>query len=246
MRSSSLLALVLVVGCTDDGVERFEWQGEYVTVYGYGYSEADVCAGSLTALDERIGMVMDILGVEPPQQYRFTWASDDAWQERPFCAPPAFACSYRDKAWSRRLPDMHEAVHMVAASAAEDRCPPLLGEGLADYFDDPRLSRVVPADNYSLTTLIDGHPLPQSARTYARAMHFVSYLGCDPIGIAHGPMSTSMRVLVCLPTRLSLGLNQRGFLPSRAGRARRALYGSAHEPLRVWNPRLDLRCRVRR
>lgn len=180
MKRASPLLLIMAgcdPGCTAGDVEHFEWAGENVTVVGHGYSEADACAESLTALDERIAMVMDFLGIDSAPRFEFWWASEDAWEQRPLCEAPAYACARGHHAYSRRLPDMHEATHLVTyARIEDDECPPILTEGLAEYLEDPRFLRLTPSLDYGVVDLIEDHHLPKKQGVYTRAMHFVSYL----------------------------------------------------------------------
>lgn len=179
-QQSSLLALVLLIGyqvaCTDDDTGELEWQGEHVTVYGHGYSEADVCAGSLTALDQRIGMVMDYFGIESAPHFRFWWVPEDEWEDAGFCPSGGLACATWIRAWSPRLPDMHEATHMITDVFEGDGCPPILNEGLAEYFSDAEFSRSSPTDEFTVEDLIDARYLPPGVGVYARAAHFTAVL----------------------------------------------------------------------
>lgn len=180
LRSLSLLPLLLILSCdqgcsadaeSDVFVPDFEWRGENVTVRGYGYSEADLCAGSLTALDQRIALVEGFFGMDSTVHYDFGWVAPDVW-EQSACADVG-GCSGGHKAWSPRLPDMHEATHFI--TDAFD-CPPILSEGLADYLDDPNFSRIALPEDLSVEDLIEDDYQLSEPGAYARAAHFTSSL----------------------------------------------------------------------
>lgn len=180
LRTIILLPLLLLLscdqGCTADAEDDFfapdfEWRGENVTVYGHGYSEADLCAGSLTALDQRIALVESFLGLDSTRHYEFGWVAPEVW-EQSGCAP-FDGCAARDRAWGLRLPHMHEATHMIT-SAFE--CPPILDEGIADYLDDSRYSRRRLQTDLGVEDLIEDDYQLSAAGSYVRAAHFSSYL----------------------------------------------------------------------
>jgi hypothetical protein len=178
LRMLSFLSLLLLISCdracTDDGllIEDFEWEGEHVTVRGYGYTEADVCAGSLEALDDRIALLEGFLGIDSTPHFEFGWIALDIWHEDTSCAKLT-GCADGHKAWSTRLPHMHEATHMITHSF---ECPPILNEGLADYFDDPDFSRQSPPEGLSVEDLIEDDRILGGVGAYARATHFTSSL----------------------------------------------------------------------
>jgi hypothetical protein len=180
LRTLSLLPLLLLScdqGCTDaDGnipifVPDFEWHGENVTVYGYGYSEADLCAGSLTALDQRIALVEGFFNLDSTPHYEFGWMAPDVWDQTA-CADVG-GCAGGHKAWSPRLPDMHESTHVIIDAF---ECPPILEEGLAEFLDDSSYSRRVLIKDLHVEDLIENGYQLSGPGAYARATHFTSYL----------------------------------------------------------------------
>ena len=68
MRSATLgtVAVLLMTSCYADWREDYDfaWQGERVTVYGYGHTKADLCGGSLAELDGHTAAIERALGVE--------------------------------------------------------------------------------------------------------------------------------------------------------------------------------------
>src|SRR5262245_948720 len=95
----------------------FVWHGENVTVYGYDLGEADACGGSFAELDAHTGMIMESLGVYASTNYNYRWISEDYWRRLDeVCPPEAFACVLDGETRSRKLPHMHESVHMVINS----------------------------------------------------------------------------------------------------------------------------------
>jgi hypothetical protein len=134
-RSPFVLVLVLVTAsCYNDWRDDydFEWHGEHVSVYGYGYTEDDICGGSLAELDGQVAMIKAELGIvdAPPSIVR--WLADDfAADLTETCGTGVSACEVLGEALAPTLPHMHEVTHTITA----DGCPRLLSEGLSMYFD---------------------------------------------------------------------------------------------------------------
>lgn len=132
-RAAVLVALS--AGCGDwRDAPDFEWHGENVTVYGYGYTEANVCGGSFSELDGHIAMIERDLGIEDGPIYTYRWLSMGrlAAIDEPPCGSHV-ACSANGEAVSLWLPHIHEAVHSIIYH--ETQCPRLLDEGLAMYYE---------------------------------------------------------------------------------------------------------------
>jgi hypothetical protein len=139
MRSATLgtVAVLLVTSCYADWREDYDfaWQGERVTVYGYGHTEADLCGGSLAELDGHTAAIERELGIEGAPAYPYRWLSADYWDalgETNPCHEHA-ACASSGEPITRWLPHMHEVVHAITHDAGG--CPRLLDEGLAMYYD---------------------------------------------------------------------------------------------------------------
>lgn len=172
------MALLFTAGCqeacwTND--YGFVHHGEHVTVYGYGLSEADACAGSFAALDRHVGAVKQLLWIDESTHYDYRWLSDAVWRELDPCESEAFACTRDGEALSRMLPDLHEAAHMVVHSIDDDGCPSVLDEGLAVWLDGPVAHAWAPA-KHGIHRLLSAEPIPSEGREYALAGHFVAFL----------------------------------------------------------------------
>ena len=80
----------------------FVRRGRLVTVYAYGLSESDACAGSFDELDFHTELIREYLGVQGSSHYTFRWFSDDAWEAlSPCSAASTFArqplCLFLDR-----------------------------------------------------------------------------------------------------------------------------------------------------
>jgi hypothetical protein len=166
--------LLLATACWADDYS-FARRGENVTVYGYGVSEADACAGSFDALDTHVAAVRDFLWVDGPQHYVYRWFSDAYWSDLSPCSSDAFACTSSGEALSRNLPDMHEAVHMVTYSIGSDGCPSVLDEGLARYLGAPNPREWDPSEG-DIRSHLTAEQIAVDMETHALAGHFVSFL----------------------------------------------------------------------
>lgn len=244
-RTIYLLPMLLLLscdsGCTDDGIERFQWEGEHVTVHGYGYSKSDVCAGSLPALDQRIFMIKEFLGVDSTPRFEHWWAADDVWEG--FCPTDVPACARYDVAWSLRLPDMHEATHNIISSLNSGGCPPILSEGLAEYFDEAAFARSTVTQEFAVEDLIAHERLPLEAGVYTRAAHFTAYLLetygpeavielCQAIPRDDSVVDwqTAMPKIVGLPLEDVLFLYELSYGPCTSHQVRARLWGCAGTP----------------
>lgn len=137
-RSPLVLTLVfLTTSCYDDWRDDydFEWHGEHVSVYGYGYTEDDVCGGSLAELDGQAAMIKAELGVvdAPPSIVR--WLARDFAADLDPCGTEVIACEIYGEALAPTLPHMHEVTHTIIEHVGSEGCPRLLSEGLSMYFD---------------------------------------------------------------------------------------------------------------
>lgn len=176
-----LAGVLLTVSCGDacwqDDYD-FVWHGEHVTVYGYGYTEADACGGSFTEIDGHTGMIMDELGIHdaPPSLYRWL-SSDFAAQLDDTPCGGILECAWFGEAMSLMLPNMHEVVHTVEHHIGGDGCPRALSEGLAMYHNGPSPSwHLSPTADYGIRVLLEDGGVPLDGPAYVRAAHFVSYL----------------------------------------------------------------------
>lgn len=173
-----LSALLLTASCENSCWTKdysFVRHGRLVTVYGYGLSESDACAGSFDELESHTELIRQALGLHAPASYTVRWFSEDHWETVEPCSASAFACTRHGVGMSRTLPEMHEMVHVVMRSADRE-CVNVLEEGLAGYFDGPMPWEWYPPDDYSIEQLLVEEEIPLTAAGYAFAAHFVSFL----------------------------------------------------------------------
>lgn len=181
MRASEL-GLALLVTLTNCGGDwrddyDFAWQGELVTIYGYGYTDDDVCGGSYVELEQHTTMIAEELGVTV-EPFGYRWLSPgrrEQLEDDPCGGWPA--CVNGNDAIAEVLPLMHEAVHMITRNIGTDSCPTLIDEGLAMYYNHAvRLSSAEPLPDPDIVRgLFAGAPFPLE-RTMPEAMHIVSFM----------------------------------------------------------------------
>lgn len=178
-RSRLILAIVfLTTSCHDDWRDDydFEWHGEHVSVYGYGYTEDDVCGGSLAELDGQVAMIKDELGLvdAPPSIVR--WLTRDFAADLDWCGTKVLACEIYGEAVAPTLPHMHEVTHAIIEHIGTEGCPKLLSEGLSMYFDgaiaEDQSTSVEPMTLREAMTI--GYEW--SGSFYMNGMRLVSYL----------------------------------------------------------------------
>jgi hypothetical protein len=202
-RMTILAAGPLLLGC--DALWRdhpdFVWHGERVSVYGYGYTEADLCGGSLAELDGHTKLIERELGIEDAQPYDYRWISRDIWEQLEDEKPCSrtIACMTGIEAVSRWLPHMHEVTHLVTRHA---ECPRLLNEGLAMYYDgsSPTVTGTVPWGSISIVDLMDGGLTDENhGDQWGVVLHFTSFLAetygpssildlCEEVGVYEPPL----------------------------------------------------------
>lgn len=179
MRSATVaITVLLTMGCQEDWRDDYDfvWQGEHVTVYGYGHTEDEVCGGSFTELDGHTQRVLSQLGIEELPPIVFRWLSDDFWdQVDDTCQPGAYGCAGDGEVISRSLPHMHEVVHVLVD------CPRLIDEGLAMYYDGffpvwmGRATWEIYPPDHNVRDLME-NGMTGGINEYTSAAHFVSYL----------------------------------------------------------------------
>jgi hypothetical protein len=125
------LALVFASGC--EAHERnWLFDGEWIDVDGWGREADETCAGTFDYLDAYSGMVAAEFGVEEPLGV-FRWSSWAHFQAGDLPCPAGTSCAEAGEAYSPDLTNEHEIVHLANFIAA--RCPGVLSEGLAVYYD---------------------------------------------------------------------------------------------------------------
>ncbi len=185
---SAGLLVAACCACTDEPTPwwdvgaDFEWQGRYVTMYGYGRDIDEECGESFAVTDEYVGRLGEVYGMDAPIMVDYHWLSrafwDDAGEYRP-CGDN-LACTVGGQVFTRSVADMHELAHAVSWDVGGSSCMSVLEEGLATYFsaakplydDDLAFGKdiedvlVLESDNY--------YKLPGS--DYQQAGHFVAFL----------------------------------------------------------------------
>jgi hypothetical protein len=194
-----LTFMLLTASCEADWRDEYDfaWYGENVTLYAYGHSKEEVCGGSFAELDGHIAMIERDLGIENGPIHTYRWLSDDSWNALGDANPclEHGACAPAGTAMSRWLPHMHEAVHAITHHAA--RCPRLLDEGLAMYYDgsSPTSDGDYPWNWISIVDLLEnGLGGATHGPTVGRALHFTNFLA-----EIHGPPSI-LELCRLLPT----------------------------------------------
>lgn len=185
MRAAKLgaLTVLLATSCEQGGWRddyNFIREGENVTLYGYGYTEWDMCGGSFAELDGHAGMIMHDLGVDSTSVFRWVSPHFMSLPDSGEC-PGTNACAGGNEALAVVLPYMHEVTHTITDSIGGDGCPRLIDEGLASYYDGPSVSGVFdPGEWWSNITLSLREAMEvgfeYTADFYAQGMRLVSYL----------------------------------------------------------------------
>ncbi|MFO7563575.1 MAG: hypothetical protein R6X02_13090 [Enhygromyxa sp.] len=177
VRSWPCWLLLAAVACHEEtdawSDHTFAWHGEHVSVYGYGYEEADLCGGSLAELEGHTALIEDALGLEGPP-YVFRWISDDEWTARTPCPLGSF-CARDGAAIARVIPQMQQATLAILDQAAVE-CPALLEDGLGVLFNGPTPSWELDPTEYEITELLEYERVPVHGSAHVRAGHFVAFL----------------------------------------------------------------------
>jgi hypothetical protein len=177
------IAVVLLTTSCEDACWQddydFEWEGEYVTAYGYGYTEADVCGGSFAELDGHTAMIRAELGVEDAPPSVFRWLSPDFFESERPCPYDSAGCAPLDGAVAQTLPNMHEVTHTLTQHISSDGCPRLLDEGLAmRYYIYEPWEVLAPTWGDATMSLREAMEIgfEWTGTYYAHAARFVSFL----------------------------------------------------------------------
>jgi hypothetical protein len=177
-----LAALLVLVGCQPEPHDwhddyTFALEGQHVTVYAYDRSEAEVCAGSLAAVDQLSASTIALFGFDDSVHFDYHWMSGEFFEGK--CPPKTGACTARgDGPRSRSIPDMHEVAHALSAEGKGRFCPDVLEEGLAEYLSGPRFYDKwygQPELSADIVEILTGSTISGGAE-YERAGHFVSFL----------------------------------------------------------------------
>ena len=172
---SAFLSVTAVVGlaCTPEDPEEmpdFEWQGTWITIWGFDTLPEDTCAGTFTYLDDYAGVLASEYKItEPLGIYR--WYSDAEFLDADPCRHESNGCAGLNGIFARVMPLEHELVH--SANIMTTVCPALLAEGLAEYYGT---NSETPATRDLSGVLEDPGVLPFPAKDYPIAGAFAAFL----------------------------------------------------------------------
>ncbi|MCB1280574.1 MAG: hypothetical protein KDB18_03540 [Salinibacterium sp.] len=148
----------------------FEWQGTWVTIWGFDTQPEDTCAGTFQYLDDYSGLLAAEYGItEPLGVYR--WYSDAEFLDDDPCRRASNGCAGLNGVFARVMPLEHELVH--AANIMTTVCPSLLSEGLAEYYGT---NSKTPTSRDLSSLLGDPGVRPFPASDYPIAGAFAAYL----------------------------------------------------------------------
>ncbi|WP_146157432.1 hypothetical protein [Enhygromyxa salina] len=171
-------AVVLSLGgsaCVEEPHEpNWLFQGKWIDIDGRDRSADETCGGTFAYVDAYAGALAVEFGVTghlgpyrwySPEQYAAELPCDDAVA----CYSPSAQCIH-----SRQLPDIHEVVHMAAFAAV--RCPDVLGEGLAEFYDSGAGLDAQTRNLDLLAALLDAPSFPRGSDEYGIVGRFAAYL----------------------------------------------------------------------
>lgn len=172
---SALLCVAALLGsaCAPDEpaeMPDFEWQGTWITIWGFDTLPEDTCAGTFRYLDGYAGMLAAEYGItEPLGTYR--WYSDAEFLDVDPCSRASNGCAGLNGVFARVMPLEHELVH--SANIMTTVCPSLLSEGLAEYYGT---NSSTPASRDLRSLLEDPGVRPFPASDYPLAGAFAAFL----------------------------------------------------------------------
>jgi hypothetical protein len=128
-----LAAVVLMLASGCEAHERnWLFDGEWIDIEGWDRDADETCAGTFDYLDAYSGMLAAEFGVDEPLGI-FLWSSWAHSHAGDLPCPAGTGCAEPGAAYSPALPNEHEVVHL--ANFITGRCPSVLSEGLAVYYD---------------------------------------------------------------------------------------------------------------
>src|SRR5690606_4135399 len=131
-RAACLLAgLLSCLACVDEqpAGPDFEWQGEWIDIWGIGKQPEETCAGTFAYLDGYAGAISQEFGVDAHLGV-YRWYSRELFEEYDPCRRPVGGCAGLNGVFTYVMPTEHEVVHM--GDIHNYWCPGVLGEGLAE------------------------------------------------------------------------------------------------------------------
>jgi hypothetical protein len=167
-----VVALALTSGCEPNHERNWLFDGAWIDIDGWGRETDEACAGTFEYFDAYCGMLAKEFGVDDPLG-TFRWSSRARFQAGDLPCKPGWACVRSGEAYSPDLPDEHEVVHL--ANHAVVRCPSVLSEGLAVYYDTQRTGSAS-GDLDLLSARLTAPDVTLPAREYAIAGRFAAFL----------------------------------------------------------------------
>lgn len=146
------------------------WSGDHLD-YGEIGEVPLLCGGTLSYMDELVGIIQERAQADPEQRAVYYFAPE-GWEDE-WCAGDGYGCARGTVAFGRGVPLEHELVHtaLYGAVGHGDR---VLGEGIAEAWGS-FLSEDPPFEGDISEMLRDASGRLET-RFYLRAGHFVSYL----------------------------------------------------------------------
>ena len=170
-RFACLLAGLLGLACVAEqpAGPDFEWQGEWIDIWGIGKQPEDTCAGTFAYLDGFADAISSEFGVDAHLGV-YRWYSHERFDEYDPCRNPGLGCAGLNGAFTYFMPFEHEVVHL--ANIQSFPCPRLLSEGLAEYYS-PNSETPTSGD---IQSLLEGPTTSLAGSDYPIAGAFVAYL----------------------------------------------------------------------
>lgn len=173
-----MLALSLSACILDEPEPQpdFELETERVTIQGFGYAQDDLCGGTPAWIDDFVGHLAPVYGLEDGPIGRYVWQAGEV-SDLPCLGS---GCAAPGVVHATIIPFEHELVHLVhyAVESDEPSCVFLLEEGLADHFGGSWPLDTTPPSlddvPHMLEVTFDGVGFGYS--DYRSARHFVAYL----------------------------------------------------------------------
>jgi hypothetical protein len=171
-RLACLLAVLGGLACAAEQPSGpdFEWQGEWIDIWGIGTQPEQTCAGTFAYFDTYTEAISREFGVDEHLGV-YRWYSRELFDEYDPC-PPGKGCAGTNGAFSYIMPLEHEVVHL--ANLQSFPCPRLLSEGLAEYLPrgeirTRRAARCLPRDRSSAHPRVSRGDLGEHIRRAGRA-----------------------------------------------------------------------------
>ena len=175
-RPRAVLATLAFIGlsaCTPAETGRipdFEWEGEWVTIWGFETAVDETCAGTLPYLDDYAGFLANEFGLNHHLGV-YRWYSKELFTELEPCGRPINGCAGLNGIFTNVMPIEHEIVHLVNDQVV--LCPLFLAEGLAEYYGT---TSSTPRSRDLSEILADPGATVFSSRNYPLAGAFTAFL----------------------------------------------------------------------